>query len=624
MTPFHVIVIFMLLFASGVAGGAAEFDLAARRAPVDAAFRERLDKLAAKCVELQLPAQTDVTRKWIVPRDPRRQYVFLPPEFDPTQPASDAPQVVQFWHRKFREHRDAQAAALWQLAREALDAGQPSTAFRLWHEVLRENPDHAEARKALGYVAAPNAASTPRWRRPTVVPTAKVGRLAHPQWGFPAGRHWRVESDHFEITTNASEQAGLDLARELEDLHAVWQQLFFRFWSDAAALSRALDGRAAAGATGPTRTTRRHKVVLFATRGDYVAVLKPGEPLVEMTLGIYLDRRETAFFYLGDESLRATWFHEAAHQLFSETPGTAKEIGREANCWIIEGIALYLESLRRHDGWFTVGGADADRLQFARYRALTEGYAVPLERLVVLGRTALQQDKDIRRLYTVAAGLAHFLCDHERGRHRETLVDYLRLVYHGRDRQDSLARLVRESAGLDLAGLDRQYREFLEVRDDDLAFVDGRQLRNLCLGHTAVGDRVAECLAGASRLEWLDLSFTATTDAALKHLGDATNLKQLFLERTGITDESLVTIGRLTTLEELDLSHTRITDEALAKLAMLRELKALHLAGTRITEAGLMRLTGLKQLETLDVRGTGVAPAAWERLRTNWPKVKEE
>src|SRR3954454_5422538 len=48
--------------------------------------------------------------------------------------------------------RKKYAEALFELAKEAAGTGQPSLAFQWATETLRENPDHADARRVLGYV----------------------------------------------------------------------------------------------------------------------------------------------------------------------------------------------------------------------------------------------------------------------------------------------------------------------------------------------------------------------------------------------------------------------------------------------------------------------------------------
>ena len=38
-------------------------------------------------------------------------------------------------------------------------------------------------------------------------------------------------------------------------------------------------------------------------------------------------------------------------------------MGRRGNFWIVEGVALYMESIQRHDGYCTAGGIEAGRVQ---------------------------------------------------------------------------------------------------------------------------------------------------------------------------------------------------------------------------------------------------------------------
>ena len=53
---------------------------------------------------------------------------------------------------RFREARTKYAGGLFELAKQAAEAGQSSLAFQWATETLRENPDHADARRVLGYV----------------------------------------------------------------------------------------------------------------------------------------------------------------------------------------------------------------------------------------------------------------------------------------------------------------------------------------------------------------------------------------------------------------------------------------------------------------------------------------
>jgi hypothetical protein len=280
---------------------------------------------------------------------------------------------------------------------------------------------------------------------------------------------------------------------------------------------------------------------------------------------------------------------------------------------------LYMESLAQHNGYWTVGGCESDRLQSARYRGLSGEFLLPLERLTAMGRQEVQSHEQIQMLYGQIAGVAHFLIDGEGGRHREAFIDLLTALYQGAAPRDMLTKLTGQPAALD-----QQYRAFLNVTDDDLAGIPSPQrLRKLFLGRTAVTDKGLAHLAGCKKLEWLDLSLTATGDAGLANFAAADGLTQLFLEGTRVTDASLPLIGRFPRLELLVLAGVPISDAGAAPLGNLRNLQMLYLTGTPLTDAALEHFRNLKKLETLDIRGTQITPAAIQRMRSSWPKLKE-
>ena len=584
------------------------------RAEIDTAFRTRLQELAAKCKELKLPEQARITASWFFPRDPHRQYLFLPLEADPHRSAPDAPRIVQQWYARFSAHRQEHAEALFQLAQRELAAKRPTRAYQLLHEVLYENPDHAAARSVLGYRRVND-----RWRKPEGIVTGRLQRMPHRDLGLNAGEYWIVESGHFSVTVTSArgEEAGRQLAQQLEDLYAVWQQLFFQFWSNAGALARRFDTTTIV----PRTLARRHKIVLFRDREQYVRALKKLEPQIELTIGFYMEPTRTAYFFGGEGVTADSMLHEATHQLFSETGTTVPAPGDKANAWVVEGVAMYLESLRRLEGYCTVGGLDADRLQFARYRTRNEGLYTPLQELVKLGRPALQKHQDIRRLYSQSAGLTALLMDYQHGSYRPALVEYLQTVYLGRDGLQSLA----SATGVPLTALDKQYLEFLNVKDADLAYLAAVPwAKRLSLGRTSVTDAGLQSLAGHTRLEWVDVAYTDVGDAGIANLQAAKGLRHLIAEHTALTDAALQTIGRFPQLEILDLSGTRISDAGLAGLSRSKQLSELFLAGTRITDAGLEHLRSLKRLKTLDVNKTGVTREGFLRLKQSLPALETE
>jgi hypothetical protein len=382
-----------------------------------------------------------------------------------------------------REERHEYADGLFMLARRAADAGQLSLAFQWATEVVRENPDHADARRVLGYEQRDG-----QWLTPEGAKRADEGETWHSKFGWipsadaaryqsgerledgrwisaetDATRHsdmrngWRVRTDHFLVTTNHSLEAAAELAARLERLHQIWRQLFAGFYLTENEVRGLF-----AGDRQPRKQVRLFRVYYHRDRDQYNAALVRRQPRIAQTLGIYFDANREAHFFAGKDQDAGTLNHEAVHQLFQESKPSAKHIGRYANFWIIEGVATYFETLTEHHDpaaslYFTVGESNAGRMPAARER-LVEGFYVPLVELTRLGKNDLQQHGEIAKLYSQSAGLASFLMDGEKGRYRESLVRYLDAVYAGRDNDQSLA----EAAGVSCQELDAQYRRYME------------------------------------------------------------------------------------------------------------------------------------------------------------------
>jgi hypothetical protein len=282
---------------------------------------------------------------------------------------------------------------------------------------------------------------------------------------------------------------------------------------------------------------------------------------------------------------------------------------------------MYLESMQRCRQWLTVGGLEAERLQDARFRALREGFYLPLESLAALDRAALQTDSRIRQIYSQAAGLTHFLMDGQQRRYQPALMQYLQLVYRQRDTPDSLPRLTATTWD----ELDRQYRDFLRVDDQQLQQIDPDiKIRQLCLGGTSVGDAGLLSLPGLDQVTWLDLYGTQLTDRGTQGLERATRLEQLNLEQTQISDDTVARLSPAAGLKHLDLSGTKISDVALRTIGQLAQLESLWLTNTRVTDEGLRQLTELKQLRVLDLSGTASTDAGRAALRAVLPRLSAE
>ena len=380
--------------------------------------------------------------------------------------------------------RKEYADELFALAKRAAAAGQLSLAFQWATEAVRENPDHAEARRVLGYERRDGKWLTsygarmsdagkewhPKlgWLAVADVPRYEAGeRLLSKRWVSAeddAARHrdmrsgWQVRTDHFLVTTNHSLQAGAELAARLERLHQVWRQLFAGFYLT----EREVQGLFA-GERPPRKQARPFRVYYHRDRDEYAGALRRRQPRIGDTLGIYFDANREAHFFAGDGWDRATLYHEAVHQLFQETRPATRHVGATGNFWVVEGIATYFETLREHRDaraglYYTIGESSAGRLPAAKRRLLAEKFYVPLDELLALSKDDLQRYPELAKLYSQSAGLAALLMDGEEGRYREPLVVYLTAVYAGRDDEKSLS----EATGTTNSELDAAYRRYLE------------------------------------------------------------------------------------------------------------------------------------------------------------------
>jgi len=600
------------LALASLAASAAEPTIAERYAGVSSDFIEQLDVLADKCDTLDLAPQAETTRAWTLPRKSGRLiFFFSEPTASDTLP-STASQRVQQWHARFMELRRKYADEVFGLAAEAAHDHQGELALRLIHEVIHEDPHHEEAQRILGLKRSVMRASKPR-----------APADPHPKFGWKGGRHWTIDSRHFTIESNHSPKACSDLAGELEQLHDVWRQLFFPVWGKNEPVAGRFSGQDV-----DLVQHKRFRVVLFKDRDEYLRQLTKGQKNIGVSSGIYFDEQKTSIFFAGPEAKKSTWYHEATHQLFQEYLEAPPGVAKENNVWLVEAAALFMESMVLGDGCAMLGGYDADNLQFARFRARGGDFQMPLAELSALGRDALQEHSDIRKIYGQIGGLGHFFLEGRDGGLRNPFLKSLVAVYQGRATTETLTAAVGQvsssASEVSYDELDKEYYAFLDVTDAMIARTPPHPtIRGLSLRKTSITDARLASFARCDQLQWLDLSLTRAGDAGFAVFPASKSLKKLFLEHTRVTDEALEHVARFAELEELYLSATAITDEGIAKLPGLKKLKLLDLAGCNVTDACAPSLAQMKQLESLDVSGTKMSSAALIRLKKSLPKLKE-
>lgn len=413
----------------------------------------RVPVIVAVCLSLA------VSRAAVGADSPPANRYYLPPKAD--APTRDVVAAQQFFTQ----------------AKQAADAGQCTRAAQLVYAALDEDPNHAAARKLLGYQKYDD-----HWVSDFGVVKLRVGEVWHEKFGWiksdyvsryeqgecllngkwipiaqanalNAKLSWKIDTEHFRLTSYVDLEESVQLAERLESLYHVWRQVFARFHTPEAEWKRLCSGEE------PRKLpSKRNQVVYFRTKADYVAELKRKEPRIEMSLGYYMNDNDTAYFYADPtQANEPTMFHEVVHQLFAAKISSLRP-GTKANFWIVEGVACYFESLALHDDYAELGDPANVRILQARHRRIVDDFYVPLVELAAFSQQKMQQDPRIAKLYTQASGLSWFLLEADGGRYREATVDYLAAVYAGKDTEKTLV----ERTGRGYAELDQAYRDYLE------------------------------------------------------------------------------------------------------------------------------------------------------------------
>jgi len=469
----------LVVVLTAIVSRAPAADIARAAAELRSTYAGDIEELARWCEKNGLSIEAKKTRHTLGPSDPCKLYVPILPEMigPPKLPENASAKAVEWDGRLIRLRRD-HAMALYEMARQAVRTGRAGLAFELAIASLQADPDYEPARRLFGYQKFRE-----QWHTAYEVKKLRAGQVWSERFGWlpkahlrryeegqryndgrwisakeDAERHrdirsgWTLETEHYMIHTDHSIEAGAALAVKLERLNRLWRQMFVRYYASETDVMAMFDGRPKLQAA-----PLQHNVMYFRDRKDYEETLRASLPNIE-TAGIYLERPRCAFFFADKEADDRTLYHEATHQLFHESRPIAPDVGRRANFWIIEGIAMYMESLRQEDGFSVLGGFDDQRLHAAQYRLLVDKFFVPFDEFTAFGMEKLQTDPRIATLYSQAAGMTHFLVYFDGGRYRDALVSYLAAVYSGRDNLDTLSTLCKTS----YRELDKQYYAFIK------------------------------------------------------------------------------------------------------------------------------------------------------------------
>ena len=405
--------------------------------------------------------------------------------------------------------RDEAARAYFGLATRCLPPSPPHLALadECLRAVVARDADHPAAWRLLGYVPHEGG-----WATPFAVSKLADGYVLHPTYGwveaswiahldrgelpapFVAGKPtkwlptaeadalrrdfakgWQITTEHFAIKTNVPLNEAIGFGRRLESLY----DLFGSLMADVVGpelsplVTLAKNPKAA-----PTAAKRRHKILYFAEREEYIAFLEPTQgPGIHANLGNYLPKKETkplgftegvSFFFRdpgGQLDVTENLDHEVSHQLLFETAGGDKYDADRPNFWVFEGLGTYFETMRpQPDGSLRIGGMIGKRIEVARDRLCIKGEFVPIGRMTTYNKYLFYggNGADIYLHYAEAMALAVYLMQAHDARHREAFLEYARDVYKGKLRSGA-GRSLEDRLGTDYGTLARDFLATLKA-----------------------------------------------------------------------------------------------------------------------------------------------------------------
>ncbi|MFH5805419.1 hypothetical protein [Alienimonas sp. DA493] len=487
----------LLIAAAPVPGGTLE-DVDAAVEPLREAYRSELTTLAARADAAGLAEFAAELRAQATPPDPLTLSVTPPPRsVRPALPPGDRSEETAL-RRDVRRTGTEYARELFQLAkragtRGAEEPGAANLAMGLVWEVLAADPDHPEARRALGQKRVGDD-----WLTPWEQVQARSGRVDHPTFGWvpklhvermeagerlldgrwvPADREalvrsnfaagWEVETEHYRVHTNVSLERGVEIARQLERFHTFFRAVFPGFGLGPGDLRQ----RFVSVGRFPTYDhiggkDGKYHVHLYRDKAEYVLALQKQVPQIAMTNGYYDHvARVGSFYENGPGADPRTVFHEATHQLFYECTPRFRLVGEDAHYWAVEGIGCYMESFRDDGVTMTAGSPRYVRFVNARARWIDQNFFVPLGEFDARGRVAFQTAPEIHKCYSQASGLTHFFLHAGGGALRPALTLHLEDLYNPAVRPEQVRSLDRLT-GLSWDELGGHYKQYLVQQDE--------------------------------------------------------------------------------------------------------------------------------------------------------------
>ncbi len=468
-------------------------DLKERERNLHQDWERKLNLLLDKCGEYNMPLEKEISKRFLIGTKENGFVVAkIPQKIFLEQLPEDATDFQISWHKALRRLRRETAEGFYQLGEIWLKKKKGYEAFRLFRLALSIDSDYTEARQRFGFSLIDG-----KWLSPFEQEQRQKGLVDHPVFGWidkedqaryeggerrldgrwlsaqeeektRSKRHsgWKIESPHYQILSEHSLEEGVRICRILENYYQAWQALFYRFTASENQWNAAFQ-------KGSLPDTKKHKVLLFASRQSYLREVRKMDNTgrIERSHGGYFPDFRCMYIYIPgakeEIDMDTMLVHEATHQLFEECRyeldtsakgRRRKKMPAAQNFWILEGSATYMETFKDDGMNYHVGGLESPRFLRARERVFESDGYMPLRQYAQLSAKTFQTHQDLPMLYTQAAGLTLFFLHYENGKYRNVFINYLYMVYERIDRPNTLEILT----GRSFEDLDQEYRSFMK------------------------------------------------------------------------------------------------------------------------------------------------------------------
>ncbi len=329
---------------------------------------------------------------------------------------------------------DRRETVMQRRAQGAHKAGQPA------QQVLFIDPDHAEARAALGHkwldgMGWLNAADHERFSK-LVLKTADTPEKPEREvsWEQP----WVLVGAHFTLVTDLDWKRALKYAGLLDRFH----QVFFELLGDVIPQRRQpnLVWCCKDAATFVKFTEAMGFAMTESNGGTHVGAL--GAVIINAERCDFVGRKNKA-----RDNLARTLYHECAHRLVESGLrgrrggwGSFELAGSKEHAWIVESIAVVFEDLQITGSKHKLKGLEAQRTYtIQKHWAGEKGKVPALKPVLAQGFAAFAEGTPIpsAEKYALAGSVAWYCLFEKQGAYRqaylELLVDYYRIDTGRRD-----------------------------------------------------------------------------------------------------------------------------------------------------------------------------------------------